>query len=127
MLQKAIPVPSYRMELSYPSITYQHQIVNIGEFVVENKCFLRYAMMLDLKIDLRFNRVFNENLALWGDLTEIIESNPYFDVGVGVRCASDQIQSVLEKTIDQQSLLLKSIVAVLVQLIFTLSHLASAK
>lgn len=32
-----------------------------------------------------------------GDLTEIIESNPYFDVGVGVRCASDQIQSVLEK------------------------------
>lgn len=111
MLQKAIPVPSYRMELSYPSITYQHQIVNIGEFVVENKCFLRYAMMLDLKIDLRFNRVFNENLALWGDLTEIIESNPYFDVGVGVRCASDQIQSVLEKTIDQQSLLLKSIVA----------------
>ena len=36
---------------------------------------------------------------------------PILTFGVGVRCASDQIQSVLEKTIDQQSLLLKSIVA----------------
>lgn len=83
--------------------------VLLGNLCVLNNTAIRYAENLDLQINLRYNEKFDTDIVFWGDTTDITESNPFFDVGSGLR--HRELQSILGRSIDADELSLNNIVA----------------
>ena len=83
--------------------------VLLGNLCVINNTPIRYAENLDLQISLRYNDKFNVDIISWGDISEIAESNPFYDVNFGLR--HKELQSVLQRVIDGDELSLGNIVA----------------
>lgn len=83
--------------------------VLLGNFCVLNNTPIRYADNLDIQVNLRYNDKFNAEIISWGDVSEIIESNPFYDVKSGLRHKA--LQSTLQRIIDGEELSLLNIVA----------------
>lgn len=83
--------------------------VLLGNLCVLNDSTIRYADNLDIEMSLRYNDKFNADIVCWGDVSEITESNPFYDVNSGLR--HKDLQSVLKKTLDSDELSLNNIVA----------------
>lgn len=83
--------------------------VLLGNLCISNNTLIRYADNLDIQVNLRYNDKFNPDIISWGDVSEITESNPFYDVNSGLR--HKELQSALRKTIDADELSLNNIVA----------------
>ena len=83
--------------------------VLLGYMRVLNNTPIRYAEKLDIQLCLRYNDNFNADIISWGDISEITESDPYYDVNSGLR--HKDLQSALQRIIDGEELSLSNIVA----------------
>jgi hypothetical protein len=83
--------------------------VLLGNLCVLNNTPIRYAENLDIQVNLRYNDKFNADIISWGDISEITESNPFYDVNSGLR--HKELQSALQCIIDGEELSLSNIVA----------------
>jgi len=111
-----------RMHKSTPSLNTRFEFVEtdqltftnsdrvlLGNLCILNNTPVRYAENLNIGISLRYNDRFDADIVSWGDVSEITESNPFYDVNSGL--CHNELHSSLIKTIDIDELMLQNIVA----------------
>ena len=100
---------TFEFETSDQLIFTNSDRILLGNFCVLNDTSIRYAKNLDIQVNLRYNDEFKSDIISWGDISEITESNPFYNVNPGLRL--NEPQSALQCVIDEDKLSLTNIVA----------------
>ena len=112
-LIKAVPkvTTTFKFSKGRPFIKYENKFCCLGILKISNDSPCKYAETLSIENSIKYDKVFENDIVVWGDENEINESNPYYDVEEGIRSASQKIQSCLKKTITDSKIILRNIVA----------------
>jgi len=112
-LTKAIPSirASFKFATGKPAIRYQNQFCCLGVLNIVNDSSCKYAEMLAIENTIKYDKVFENDIVIWGSEGEVLESDPYYDVNEGIRTSDQKIQSCLRKTITDSKIIIRNIVA----------------
>lgn len=94
-----------------PYIQYKNSIQLLGELRVVNDSVCKYAETLSIEETIKYDKAFENDIVFWGNLSEIEESAPYYDYLEGIRTPDQKLVSCLKKTIIDDKLTLRNIVA----------------
>ena len=113
VLTKAIPKvnASFKFINSKPTIKFQNKFCCLGELNIANDSTCKYTEMLAIENTIKYDKVFENDIVIWGNESEVKESDPYYDVNEGIRTSDQKIQSCLRKTITDSKVTLRNIVA----------------
>lgn len=112
-LTKAVPKvnASFMFADGKPTIKFQNKFCCLGVLNIANDSPCKYAEMLAIENTIKYDKVFENDIVIWGNETEVNESDPYFDVDEGIRTSDQKVQSCLRKTITDSKITLRNIVA----------------
>lgn len=112
-LTKAVPEykASFKFESGRPIIKYENKFCCLGVLKIINDSSCKYAETLSIENTIKYDKVFENDIVVWGDEQELQESDPYFDAEEGLRTSDQRIQSCLRKTISDCKVTLRNIVA----------------
>lgn len=112
-LTKAIPKVRtlFKFDCGKPVIKYENQFCRLGVLQITSDCSCKYAETLAIENTIKYDKVFENDIVVWGDESEVLESDPYYDINEGIRTSDQKIQSFLKKTISESKITLRNIVA----------------
>lgn len=112
-LTKAIPKvgTSFKFLSGRPFIKFENKFCCLGVLSITNDSCCKYAETLSIENTIKYDKVFENDIVVWGNEQELQESDPYYDVDEGIRTSDQRIQSCLRKVITDSKITLRNIVA----------------
>ena len=112
-LTKAVPKvgASFKFTSGRPVIKFENKFCCLGVLSITNDSCCKYAETLSIENTIKFDKVFENDIVVWGNEQELHESDPYFDVDEGIRTPDQKIESCLRKVITESKITLRNIVA----------------